>query len=131
MKLRIVFISFILFVLIVLVLSLFGIIGPKDEGKKKQEIMNLVPIGLQIGEAQKRMESHGYKCKWFENETFSIDVGGGLQKTHPKADFLYCYKEEGSVFGLVFLSKTRWQVALVVKNGVVTEISVSQAIIAT
>jgi len=131
MKTRIVFISFIWFVVIAfifMVLFFFGIIGPKDEGKERQEILNLVPVGLPIPEAKKRMESYGFKCEWVENKEFAVEHIGVQQKMHPKADFLYCDREKGSIFILMAI---RWQVEIVAEKGVVKEVFISVNAIAT
>ena len=88
----------------------------------RQEILKLVPLGSDITQAKTVMESNGFVCTWEKNEQFAT-LPKGQQMIHRKADFLYCDREQG------WITHERWQVAIVHKNGRVTEVHVSYGII--
>jgi hypothetical protein len=75
-----------------------------------------VAKGSTLAEVKAFMEGEGFTCSFQRDETFVMQ--GGI-RAH--IDFLYCDRTEPAGWPI----ERRWQVAVVIKNGVVTEILVS------
>ena len=84
----------------------------------KQEVLKRIPIGSSMEYTQEVMKKSGFKCQLMWNESFASDGAGKIPR---KGDLLYCDKEKSAF--LVF--DRRWQIAIVHKNGVVSEMFVS------
>ena len=125
---------------LITVLPLFGIllIGaqvPQDklqlrENRKamKREILKHIPIGTEIEAAQTTMERNGFKCVRKNNGTFTEREPKGLVGApHGSLDFLYCDLE---VPATEYCAR-RYQIAIVHKNGIVSEVLVSIGLICT
>ena len=79
-----------------------------------QAVMNGVPIGTPVDEAQRFMEGEGFQCRREANAKF-LDRGG--------LDYLYCNRYGGSIV------KRRWQVAVVHRGGKVVEVLASTGLV--
>ena len=87
----------------------------------KNEVLKKIPIGSSIEHAKEVMEKSGFKCEMKWNGSFAYyDDKGNQQATRNGEDYLYCDKEK-SAFPFILLQTRRWQIAIVHKNGVVTE----------
>ncbi len=94
--------------------------GNRD--KIKAEIAHLVPIGSSVSLAKKTMESEGFNCELVQKGEFS--EYGDDTKGHPineinNIDYLYCDKV---IKG--FISGTRWQIAFVQRDNIITNVMV-------
>src|SRR6266404_5423637 len=114
----------------VLVLAVL-FITPHPETKKmkmhnnvnamKEEVLKRIPIGSSIEYAKAVMKKNGFKCEMMWNDSFAGEDDKGNRVTREGMDFLYCDKEK-MAFPLIL---RRWQIAIIHKNGVVSEVSVS------
>ncbi len=84
--------------------------GIAEGPRMVQAVLGQVPVGTPIDDAQRFMEREGFTCSRSTNEHF-------LDRT--KLDYIYCDRSEG---GLV---SRRWQVAVVHRDGKVTEVLAS------
>lgn len=93
----------------------------KKIGAMKQEIEKYIRIGSSIENAKQIMERNGFKCRFVERGSFA-EMGDDERfvRRHDNADFLHCDKEKGG-----FICSRRWQVAIVHKDGIVSDIFVS------
>ena len=93
--------------------------NPKD---MKQEIIKYIPIGSSIKDAQRIMEANGFKCE-LKHGSFTVVNAGepGPGVVYHNMDYLYCDKEVNSeIFSL-----RRWQISIVHKDGVVSDVFMS------
>ncbi len=89
--------------------------------RMKAEVLKRIPVGSSIEHAKAVMEKSGFICEMRWNEFFAEYDEQGIQTTR-KGDFLYCDKEKAT---FPWICTTRWQIAIVHKNRVVTEALVS------
>ena len=83
------------------------------------QIQNWVPVGTPLADARQIMKQHRFSCSEMTNSSF-----GDLKL----ADFLYCdYRVADSHVTPVVL--TRWQVALVLHAGKVSDVLVTTGLI--
>ena len=96
---------------------------PKD---MKKEILKKVPIGSRIEDAKRIMEENGFGCRLVQNDVFSEDKDGdpNNQVLHEGADFLSCDKSK-TTFPPVM---REWFVAIVHKDGIVSEVFVNSGL---
>lgn len=80
----------------------------------KRSILKVIPPGSDINRAKIIMEKNGFKCSFVKDSSFA-----DKNSIYQHIDFLYCDIEKGFIVG------RRWQVAVVVKNSLVSEIFVS------
>jgi hypothetical protein len=97
----------------------------KKQQAMKQEVAKYIPIGSSIEDAQRILEANGFKCMLREQRSFAEMNYGELVERQENMDFLWCDKEKGS---WLFCDR-RWQVAIVHKNGIVSDIFVSIGLI--
>lgn len=76
-----------------------------------------IPPGTSTENAQRFMESEGFKCSMKANGQF-LDRDG--------IDYLYCDRHDGGYFDFVV---RRWQIAIVYENGHVVEIITATGLI--
>jgi hypothetical protein len=102
-----------------------------SETKMKAEVLKRIPIGSSIERAQIVMQKSGFECEIIWNRSFGDYDEQGNPTPPPRAlpqiegkrvDFLYCDKEKAA-FPYIFTR--RWQIAIVHKNGAVTEVRVA------
>ena len=74
------------------------------------QIQRWVAVGTSATDARRIMEQHGFTCTLVTNSAFA-DLRG--------VDYLYCDRQEGSI------TKQRWQAALVLVEGKVSEVRVT------
>lgn len=87
----------------------------------KQELKKFIATGGAIEDAKRIMEANGFTCVLNQRSDFvEMEESGDFLATHHDLDYLYCDKERGGLF-----CARRWQVAIVHKNGVVSDILVS------
>ena len=86
----------------------------------KQELKKFIATGGAIEDAKRIMEANGFTCVMNERSDFAEMEEDEFLATHHDLDYLYCDKERGG-----FFCDRRWQVAIVHKNGVVSDILVS------
>ena len=79
-----------------------------------EAVLGRVPVGTPIDDAQRFMEREGFTCSRSTNEPFLDRTG---------LDYLYCDRSEG---GVTF---RRWQVAVVHRDGKVTEVRASTGLV--
>lgn len=89
-----------------------------DTSHVEQEVWRVVPKASAIKDAKITMERNGFTCSWKKNQEFAT-FSSRRQMTHSKADFLYCHREQG------FPVEESWQIAIVHRNGLVTDVGVS------
>ena len=93
----------------------------KNAKAMKQEIAKQIPIGSNIKDAKRIMEANGFKCKLEEQGSFAeMGKDERFVRRHDNVDFLYCDKEKGG-----FICSRRWQIAIVHKDDIVSDIFVS------
>jgi hypothetical protein len=82
-------------------------------------ILASVPVGSPITEARRFMESEGFRCQEYVNSPCARgdEVREGL-------DFLHCDRSDGG-----WIVQRRWQVALVHRDGRVTEVLASTGLV--
>jgi hypothetical protein len=83
----------------------------------RQEIEKHIPIGSTVRDARRILESNGFRCTLKQQGSF-LEVN--KDKTiieHNNIDFLSCARSES-----VLINTHLWQVAIVHKSGVVTDI---------
>lgn len=99
----------------------------------KEEVLAQIPIESSIGHAQEVMEKSGFECEMVWNKSFGDYDEQGNPIPPPLAlpqiggkrvDFLFCDKEKAA-FPYIFPVTRRWQIAIVHKHGIVTEIRVA------
>ncbi len=94
----------------------------EDLDAMKQALLQQVPLGTPLSDAEKFMRSEGFTCTVERNGTFYerlawFDAGA----KHEGIDFLYCWRTQND--GALFMSRN-WTVALVLKDDVVTDVLV-------
>jgi hypothetical protein len=93
--------------------------GLKDAASMKALLKKKLPLGTPVEKARLFMEREGFKCSLMHNKSFSEEgaVRNGI-------DYLYCDRSDG----VGFVTR-RWQVAIVLKTGSVSEVLVSVGLI--
>lgn len=86
----------------------------------KQELKKFISTGGTIEDAKRIMEANGFTCVLKERSDFAEMEEDDFLATHHDLDYLYCDKERGGLF-----CNRRWQVAIVHKDGVVSDTLVS------
>src|SRR5262245_45467332 len=91
----------------------------KNPEDMKQEILKHIPIGSSIKDAQRVMEANGFKCEMSYGSFVEMYEGERFPRAkHDNTPHLYCDKEVNSeIFSL-----RRWQIAIVHKDGVVSDV---------
>lgn len=92
----------------------------KKNAAMKQEIQKHIAIGSGIEDAKRIMERNGFECSFVEEGGFEEVEDGRHSRSHDNVDYLYCNKEKGG-----FICSRRWQIAIVHKNRIVSDILVS------
>lgn len=95
----------------------------KHVNAMKREIAKQIPIGSSIKDAQRIMEANEFGCAQKEHAQFIVTDGNQPEVEYNALDFLYCKKEKPVWYEL--LHSHVWEVAIVSKDGVVTDILVS------
>ena len=90
--------------------------GISDPPKMISTLREHVPVGTPVSDAQAFLEREGFKCQQKTNAPFGDRVG---------LDYVYCdrSRSEGGVVS------RRWQIALVHRDGKVTEILATTGLI--
>lgn len=88
----------------------------------RQEIEMRIPTGSSIQDAKRTMEANGFTCARKEQNSFVEMNDDKSVVEHNNIDFLFCDKSQ-----TFFIDTRLWQVALVHKNGVVSDIFESVA----
>jgi len=83
-----------------------------DPQQVRNEILQYIPIGSDIGRAQELMEGYGFRCEMIRN-------GEWLKLSD--IDYLYCDINKSESF----LVSRRWQVAIIEDRGRVKDIQVT------
>ena len=89
--------------LILILLCITACSGPfsSDEGKARNQLLAISPIGSDAKLAVPKIEALGFKCEWHDQQGFADIIG--------KHNYLYCDKQ---VMVFPLLSR-RWQLALI------------------
>jgi hypothetical protein len=124
-------------ILIILVMTLLTSVQAREKKLKlrktakamKQEIAKQVAIGSSIKDAQRILEAGGFDCSLYERGKFKEDNGSEYEIEHTNVDFLYCGKDKflwtlRRPWEALFYTR-RWEVEIVHKDGLVSEIFVS------
>jgi len=83
----------------------------------RQEVHKHIPLGSSVSDGQRILAANGFNCTLKQKGSFVEINEDKAVVEHKNLDFLSCDKTES-----VFVSTRLWQVAIVHKNGVVTEI---------
>ena len=89
--------------------------GIEEPPRMVEAILAQVPVGTPVDDAQRFMEREGFKCSRSTNAAFLDRTG---------LDYVYCDRWEASGF-----VKRRWQVAIVHRDGKVTEVLASTGLV--
>lgn len=94
----------------------------------KQEILRFVPVGTGVDAARHIMEENRFACDRKSNADFmATDQATRTSKFLQKKNYLYCdYTQPGFILS----ADRRWQVALIIEAGKISEIYVSYGLIA-
>ena len=95
----------------------------RDRQAMKSAILQGVPLGTSVQQAQRFMEGEGYTCSVTRNGTFYERLAfcdAGLK--HAGIDFLNCRRLQGD--GALFMSRF-WEVALVLDRDTVVDVLVA------
>ena len=98
----------------------------EDRDAMKQALLQHVPLGTLLSDAEKFMRAEGFTCTVERNGTFYerlawFDAGA----KHEGIDFLSCWRTQNA--GALFMS-SNWSVALVLKDNVVTDVLVGHCL---
>ena len=77
----------------------------------KKSILEIIPAGTEINTAKSIMEKNGFTCSFMTDASFADSV-----KIYDHIDFLYCDFRKG------FIITRRWQVAIVFRKSLVTDV---------
>jgi hypothetical protein len=97
-----------------------------DEQKMKEKVLEMIPIGSNLRDAQRSMEDSGFRCSKYKAASFVEYLNDNTQKVHEREDFLWCAKSEP----IAPLTTLDWQVILVVHGEAVYEVYVSSGVTA-
>jgi hypothetical protein len=86
----------------------------------KATLLQHIPLGTGLQEARKFMEGEGFACTLRRNDTFIERRANDPGPKHEGIDFLACERVQNETF----LRSRVWRVALVLKNGLVTDVIV-------
>jgi hypothetical protein len=89
--------------------------GIEEPPRMVEAVLAEIPVGTPVDDAQRFMEREGFTCCRSTNAAF-IDWTG--------LDYVYCDRSEGSGF-----VQRRWQVAIVHRDGKVTEVLASTGLV--
>ena len=78
-----------------------------DPARMKRIILEAVPLGSDLAKAERFMKDQGFTCQKERNADFNERKG---------LDYLYCDRTEGSIV------RTDWRIAIVDRNGKVSEV---------
>jgi hypothetical protein len=92
---------------------------PEQSAAVTTQIRGWIPVGTSLSDARRIMEHHHFTCSMMTNSSFG-DLKG--------ADFLYCDRRD-SDSRITPIVVRRWQVALVLSDGRVSDIRVSTGLI--
>jgi hypothetical protein len=95
----------------------------------KQEIAKQIPTGSSIIEAKRILETNGFYCHLSERRGPLSEFRSVIRKNNIEGEFLYCRKEK-FLWTLrrpweALIYKRLWEVAVVHKKGVVSDVFVS------
>jgi hypothetical protein len=88
--------------------------GIEEPPRMVEAVLGHAPVGTPIDDAQRFMEREGFDCRRETNAEF-LDRKG--------LDYIYCDRSEGGVV------RRRWQVALVHRDGQITEVIASTGLV--
>jgi hypothetical protein len=88
--------------------------GIEEPPRMVEAVLGQVPVGTPVEDAQRFMEQEGFACSREANAEF-LDRKG--------LDYLYCDRSEGGIV------QRRWQVAVVHRDGKVTEVIASTGLV--
>ena len=89
--------------------------GIEEPPRMVEAVIGQIPVGTPVADAQRFMEREGFGCSRSTNAEF-LD--------HKGLDYIYCDRSEGG--GIV---QRRWQVAVVHRDGKVTEVIASTGLV--
>jgi hypothetical protein len=95
--------------------------GAIDTRSMKELLSTHIPRGTAVVEAKRFMEGEGFECQVERNSSF-IEEG----VSHRGIDYLYCDRSDSTKSRWV---SRRWQIALVIKDEVISDILVSVGLI--
>jgi hypothetical protein len=91
----------------------------EDTAQMRKEMLSHIPIGTPIETAEKIMNANKCDCSYMKDEEFAA---GKILHSH--IDYLYCFHDQPCIW-----SSDHWQIAIVYKEGKVTDVLVAFSII--
>src|SRR5713101_3012007 len=88
--------------------------GIQEPPRMIEVILDQIPVGTSLADAERFMQSEGFKCSQTTNGEF---LG------HRGLDYLYCDRSDGGIV------QRRWQVAIVHGDGKVSEVLASTGLV--
>ena len=105
-------------ILILITFALYHFSGknsnlPSDSQAARKLLLEKIPVGSSLNNASRIMQEYQFECHLKESQTF---------REYQNIDFLSCFKQAPQV---PFICDSVWQIAIVHKNRVVSDILVA------